>query len=338
MSVDPANPGTGVVVIGRNEGERLRRCLVSLKKAYEGTGARIVYVDSGSTDGSRELARELGAEIVDLDLSTPFTAARARNAGVARLRQIMPALGFVQFIDGDCELAPGWPGIAMQAITAQGDIAVVCGRRREIHPDRSIYNRLCDMEWNTPIGEAAACGGDSLMRASAFESVAGFRDDVIAGEEPELCFRLRRAGWRILRIDHDMTRHDAAIERFGQWWKRAKRGGHACAEAIALHFKDGERSEAKRALSILAYSLGVPIVAIAAVCAIGPIGLVILTCYAVPIFRSRNFRIRERKDTASDAMLYAIFMLLGKFAELAGIALYGFRRIARSQKKIIEYK
>ena len=65
----------GAVVIGRNEAERLRHCLNSLL----GGGLTIVYVDSDSVDGSAALARSLGAEVVQLDLSRPFTAARARN-------------------------------------------------------------------------------------------------------------------------------------------------------------------------------------------------------------------------------------------------------------------
>ena len=94
----------GVVAIGRNEGERLRRCLESL----DGHGLTVVYVDSGSTDDSVALARSLSIEVVDLDMSTPFTAARARNAGFERLLQIDPGVRFVQFLDGDCEVADGW--------------------------------------------------------------------------------------------------------------------------------------------------------------------------------------------------------------------------------------
>ena len=146
----------GLVVIGRNEGERLRQCLLS----GIGKVAHIVYVDSGSTDGSIELARALGVDVVELDLSTPFTAARARNAGFAHLLQKDAQLEFVQFVDGDCEVVEGWIGSALAQLEAQSDVAVVCGRRRERFPEQSIYNRLCDMEWDTPIGEAKACGGD----------------------------------------------------------------------------------------------------------------------------------------------------------------------------------
>src|SRR5438270_7605806 len=83
----------GVVAIGRNEGERLRACLVSARRDC----AAVVYVDSGSSDDSVALARPLGVHVVELDLSTPFTAARARNEGFARLQQVEPDRDFVQF-------------------------------------------------------------------------------------------------------------------------------------------------------------------------------------------------------------------------------------------------
>src|ERR1700686_613653 len=193
----------GLVAIGRNEGQRLERCLGSLPVA-----ATVAYVDSGSTDGSVQLARARGAEVVELDMSSPFTAARARNAGFRRLREIAPALPYVQFVDGDCELSRDWPEHAASYLDSHADIVAVCGRRRERFPERSIYNWLCDREWDGPLGEVRAFGGDVMMRANALEDVRGYRDDLIAGEEPELCVRLRAAGWRIWRLKSEMTVHD----------------------------------------------------------------------------------------------------------------------------------
>jgi GT2 family glycosyltransferase len=183
----------------------------------------VVYVDSGSTDGSRELGSLLGAEVVELDLSRPFNAARARNAGFARLTELAPNANYVQFVDGDCEVAPGWLGAAASFLRQRLEVAAVCGRRRERYPERSVYNLLCDLEWDTPVGATKACGGDVLMRATAFHDVGGFREDLIAGEEPELCVRLRSAGWKIWRIDQEMTRHDIALRSFAQWWTRSVR-------------------------------------------------------------------------------------------------------------------
>lgn len=227
----------GAVVIGRNEGERLRVCLASVRAVIE----HVVYVDSGSRDDSVALARALGATVVELDTATPFTAARARNAGAAALMAAHPALPFIQFIDGDCELDAGWLPAALAAMAADPALAVACGRRRERRPEASVYNRLCDLEWDTPVGEAEACGGDSLMRRAAFAAAGGFDPGLIAGEEPDLCHRLRRVGWRIRRLDAEMTLHDAGMTRLSQWWARAKRSGYATAEAWRRRGADDRR-------------------------------------------------------------------------------------------------
>lgn len=205
---------TGLVAIGRNEGERLRACLESVLNELE----HIVYVDSGSTDGSVELAKSMGVCVVELDMSLNFTAARARNAGWRALLEQMPDVDCVQFVDGDCVIERGWLHAAREFLAVNQDYAVVGGRLRERFPENSIYNYMCDLEWDTPVGEAKSCGGISMMRLDALKSIGGFRSELIAGEEPELCVRLRKAGWKIYRLQDNMAWHDAAMTRFGQWW------------------------------------------------------------------------------------------------------------------------
>ncbi len=228
---------TGFVIIGRNEGERLEKCIKSVLQG----GYPAVYVDSGSTDGSPDLARTYGLHVVDLSPDTPFTAARARNAGAAWLREKEPALRYLHFIDGDCELVAGWLVAARETMNTDPKLASVCGRRRERWPDASPYNQLCDQEWNTPVGLAESCGGDALFRVEPFVEAGGFSEDLIAGEEPDLCHRIRLNGWRIRRIDCDMTIHDAAMTRFRQWWQRSRRSGYATAEAFARRGRGNPR-------------------------------------------------------------------------------------------------
>ncbi|NWK95852.1 glycosyl transferase [Sphingobium lactosutens] len=225
---------TGFVVIGRNEGGRLAGCLESVLQAID----CVVYVDSGSVDGSADMARRLGIPLVELDDSIPFTAARARNAGAEWLSEHAPHLLYIHFIDGDCELRSDWLRRALDVMEAEPNLAAVCGRRRERFPDQSAYNRLCDNEWNTRIGLTETCGGDALFRIEPFREVGGFSSAMIAGEEPDLCHRIRRRGWSIRRIDAEMTVHDAAMTRFAQWWQRNRRSGYATAEALMLRGKD----------------------------------------------------------------------------------------------------
>ena len=102
-------------------------------------------------------------------------------------------------------MVEGWFEAALAAMDRDPQLAVVCGRRRERFRERSIYHRLCDLEWDTPVGEARACGGDALMRVTALQQAGGYNEAVIAGEEPELCVRLRQCGWKVWRIEAEMT-------------------------------------------------------------------------------------------------------------------------------------
>jgi hypothetical protein len=323
----------GAVVIGRNEGERLRICLQSVLRS----AARVVYVDSGSTDGSTALAQSLGVEVVALDLSIPFTAARARNAGYRRLLEIAPELTLVQFVDGDCEVVAGWTEVAVARLDQRPDLAVVCGRRRERHPEASIYNQLCDIEWNTPVGEATACGGDAFMRLSALEAVGGFNPDLIAGEEPELCVRLRAHGYRIERLDAEMTLHDAAMTRFPQWWRRNVRAGHAYAEGAALHGRPPARHNVHAVRSILFWGGLVPATAVAG--AIPTLGASLVLLAGYPVLASRVYRGARRDGwPPRAAALAGAFTVLGKFPELRGVLKYRWSRARGRRSSLIEYK
>lgn len=320
----------GAVLIGRNEGQRLRDCLESLRVL----ACPMVYVDSGSSDGSQAAAQSEGALVIELDLSMPFTAARARNAGFWALCRHYPEIEFVQFIDGDCVLNAGWPAAALATFREDPRLAVVCGRRRERYPEASPYNLLCDMEWDTPIGTADSCGGDALMRRDAFAAVGGFNECLIAGEEPELCLRLRQAGWTIRRIDAEMTLHDAAMNRLGQWRRRAVRAGHAYAENSWLHWADGMWR--RECWSICFWGLAVPLLALAG--AYFTSGLSLLLFLAYPALMLKIFVSRRRRMSASHAALFAASCVAAKFPQAAGFVTYHWNRLRRRQSGLIEYK
>ena len=321
----------GIVVIGRNEGDRLYRCLSVVKRANN-----IVYVDSGSTDDSVAMAKSLGVWVVELDLSVPFTAARARNEGFAMLVKINPQVELVQFVDGDCEVVPGWLEQAEKEIYSNSSLAVVCGRRRERFPDRSIYNLLCDLEWNTPVGEAKACGGDAMMRVEAFEQVNGFNPTLIAGEESELCLRLRSKGWKILRIDAEMTLHDAQITRFSQWWKRSTRSGYAYAEGAWLHGNSPERHRIKETKSIWLWGLIIPLIILGSLLPSHGWSLILLLGY--PLITYKTYRYLQTRFSTKNALLYAINCIIIKFPQAQGQIQFYINKMLGRQKNIIEYK
>lgn len=319
----------GVVAIGRNEGDRLRRCLASVA----GRASCVVYVDSGSTDGSAAMARSLGVRVVDLDLSIPFTAARARNEGFAELMAAAPGLDYVQFVDGDCEVVPGWLDQAAAFLDGHARVAAVCGRRRERFPDRSVYNMLCDSEWDTPIGETRSCGGDVMMRTAPLRDSGGYRASLIAGEEPELCVRLRKAGWSIWRIDAEMTLHDAAMTRFGQWWKRSLRGGHAFAEGASLHGGSPERHYVREARRAWLWGVALPPAILAASLFHPPVAGLALV-YPLQVLRIAS----RARLTSRDNWWRALFLVLARFPEGLGQLKFLLGRLRGRQSALIEYK
>lgn len=313
-----------VIAIGRNEGDRLIACL----DALQGQGARIIYVDSGSTDGSVAAAEARGADVVALDMNQPFTAARARNAGLDRLADD-PEVTYVQFIDGDCVIDPGWMAKAVDFLEATPTAAVVSGRLRERFPDATIYNRMADAEWDTPIGEVKSCGGIAMMRRAALDRDGRFDPNLIAGEEPELCVRLRAGGWQIWRIDGDMALHDIAMTRFSQWWKRMRRAGYAFAEGVHMHGAPPERHNVDMTRRALIWGAALPAAAVLGALILSPWCLLLLLLWPLQVLRM----IRR-----GEAPLRAGFLTLGKIPEALGIFEFHWRRLFGRRAGIMEYK
>ena len=327
---------TGFVVIGRNEGERLRRCFASMREGAE--VPPVVYVDSGSTDDSVAHAREQGIEVVELDMSVPFTAARARNAGLERLLQAHPRLELVQFVDGDCELQLGWIEHGRRTLREQPDVAIVFGRLREREPERSVYNALCDIEWTRPAGDVEHSGGIFLGRVTALQSVGGFDPSLIAGEEPDLCLRLRKRAWRIVSMpEAEMALHDAAMTRFHQWWQRRKRAGYTYAEAAFRRWRQGDDPRFQIPLSSVVWGLGVPL----ALAGSAPLTLgTSLTLFA--IYPAKVARIARRMESDGfdprRARLAARWIMLGKLPEAVGAVRFAALTAMGRKSSIIEHK
>lgn len=324
------NRSVGIVTIGRNEGARLEACLDSVVGRVEA----VVYVDSGSVDASVDQARQRGVEVVELDREAPFTAARARNAGMDRLLEVAPDVDFVQFVDGDCEVVDGWLDAAADALRANADAVVVCGRRRERAPDASVYNLLCDIEWDRPAGDVGECGGDAMMRVRALREVGGFDAALIAGEEPELCVRLRARGGRVLRLAVEMTRHDAAMSSWRQWWLRAQRAGYAYALVRSVTRGAIWRQQVR---SILAYGLGLPVVAAVAALTWTPWALVIVAAPLVSVLRIRA-RERAAGRPARAANVWAWSCMLAKLPGVLGLLAFHLDQLRGSRRALIEYK
>jgi GT2 family glycosyltransferase len=324
----------GVVVIGRNEGDFLAASL----KAVLGADRAVVYVDSGSTDDSVALAKRLNVAVIELDPSVPFTAARAYNEGFDFLLQKYPLLQFVQFVDGDCIIQPDWLGAAYATLVCAPDVAVVCGRLREQHRNQSPYHLLLDIEWDRPLGEVDECAGNAMMRVSRFHQVGGFNAQMMAGEEPELCLRIRQQGGKILRIAVDAAVHDARMSRFSQWWARSRREGNAYAEASWLHGWRAENHRLRHSVSVWLWGFCLPLVALGTAGLSHGWSLMLLALYGplwVGIFGRSQ---REHRLTRKEAAIYASFCLLGKFPQFLGQLNFLWHLILQKQPQLIEYR
>lgn len=323
------------VVIGRNEGERLEPSLRSVQAA----GLPLVYVDSGSSDRSVDVAAGLGIPVVELDPARPFSAARARNEGLDEAQRRWPEILYALFLDGDCLLDPLFPASAAATFREQADCAIVTGHLSERSPNASVYHRLCAIEWKSPAGrihDFAALGGIMAVRVSAIRNVGGFNEQVIAGEDSELGVRVALANYSVIKIDQPMAVHDAQMHRFSEWWRRSVRAGHAFAQRYAINGRTHLRDCRRELFSAIFWGGAVPVVAGLLLWPTRGLSLLLLAGYGLLAWRVFRYYVRSGVSR-SDAALAARFMIYSKFANFLGVLRYCMNRV-RGRFRIIEYK
>jgi len=329
-------PSLSIVVIGRNEGERLVRCLKSVAEMRELRQApEIIYVDSASSDGSIERAVQLGAKAISL-APEHLSAAAGRNAGWRAARG-----DIVLFLDGDMTIVPDFVGGALSEFN-NPNIAIVFGDCRESNPQGSIYNRILDLDWMLPAGPVEYCGGAALIRRDLLERVGGYKETLIAAEDTELCSRIRAIGYTILHVDRLMVFHDLAITRFYQYWSRAVRSGYAYAEVsegirrtdLPVWYRQARRNRIQGA-AMLAIIAGAPILAVATR-SFAP--LVIFTAIIAALAVRTALRSHWKKSRPSTRLLHGVHSHLVQIPLLFGQLRYHRDRLKGRTPKLIEYK
>ena len=325
-------PSMSIVVIGRNEGERLVRCLESVRAAdYPSERIELIYVDSDSTDDSCAVAERFGAKVIRIKPDRPCAAA-GRNAG---LRAVSHEL--VHFLDGDTILNPPWLRKAVQAI-ADPTVACVFGRREEMSPQATIYNFWAHYDWYVPPGPAASCAGDALFKREALTWAGGFDESLIAGEEPDLCYRIRSGrGLTILSLDEPMTQHDMNMTRFGQYWKRCMRSGHAYAEVGRRHPGLGTWRRAR--WRNLLYAGGLPAVGVLSIVSRSWWPLAFAVAWVTLAITRNAIRWHKQVGSMRGAVLYSSHHYLCKFPAALGQCSYWLRSsFHRPPQPLIEYR
>lgn len=325
-------PAVSVVVIGRNERERLARCLRSVCEAdYGAERLELIYVDTDSTDDSCAIAEKLGARVVAIRPERP-SAAAARNAGLQ-----VASHELIQFLDGDTLLRPGWLRIAVRALD-DPSIACVFGRRDEIEPHATIYNFCTHHDWFVPPGRAAYCGGDVMFRRHVLKQVGGYNASLIAGEEQDLVFRINvECGKDALSLDEGMTLHDIGMTQFKQYWRRCVRAGYAYAEVGRLH--PGLAAFHHICIRNCAHGLAA-ILAVVLSLLTQSVWPFIAWAVLVGIAIARNgIRYHGRMDSLGAACVYSIHHYVSKMPLLVGQCNYWLRRsFGASPQRLIEYR
>lgn len=324
----PVHTDVGVVVIGRNEGQRLMLCLDSLERAGVDK-ERLVYVDSGSSDGSVERVRQRGFDA--LVIEPPYTAAKGRNAGFTHLTTKHTGkneLLAIQFVDGDCEYFPAWIDVASDVLRKEPSIVAVTGVQHERRPEATIWNLLCDVEWTGVVGEMDTFAGNVMVRVSALYQSGLYNPELIAGEDPELSIRVKKStGGRIVRIDEPICLHDVDMTKASQWWKRNVRSGHAYAQVSEMHGEAPLRFWKKETRSNWIWGAALPLAA-------PPLVAPAYTYLFWRIYRDA----RRRGLDARAARIYAFFTTVGKVPQALGQAKYWLNQLRGKKQEIMEYK
>lgn len=327
-------PEIDCVVIGVNCSKTLGRCLDSIIKSnYPDELINIIYVDGGSQDCSIKIAQSYpAARTVALTPEYP-SPGLGRNEGWKHGNAPL-----VMFLDSDTIMDRAW---LMRSVHELADgVGAIMGNRVEIQPDASIFNWIASLEWNGKPGLADCFGGDVMVRREVLELTGGYDEMLVGGEDPELSQRVRMGGWSILHLDCVMTRHDLAMSRPGQYWRRAYRSGYGFAAVVDRHRNNRDafwHREIQRivirgggSLTLMLFSLVLLTCSVFATVFVA-LSLFLLCLSQLLLFFPRLFRVEyfagEKNLATKQAKLYAWHCSVVVVPQFAGVVRYHYGRI-----------
>jgi len=310
-------PKISIVVIGLNVEKHLRETLLSLRSLkYPQKNLEIIYVDSGSEDKSIAIAQSF-PKVQIISLTDPYpNAAKGRNAGWQKA-----SFPFVQFLDGDSQLDSQW---FQKAVPWFNDnIAAVCGVNNEKYPKRNFYHKLSHIEWQYKTGLCSYFGGNVLVRRETLKEVGGFDVKLVAGEEPDLSVRMRRVGWKLLRLNENMTTHDINMSTFRQYFNRSARSGYAYAQVGLRYARSSTKLWLRELLRPLIRFSGVCVfLSLGYVADQFVLGFVISLCLLLKPFTRFN-EIKKRHSLSNkDTFAYISHLCFVAFPQCIGILSY----------------
>lgn len=315
------------VVIGRDEAAHLGASVRSLAdQGIPRSQMEVIYVDSGSVDGSPEIAQRFGADRIVLLARSEASAAKARNQG-ARLARAE----FIQFVDGDTTLEAGWTAHGLGVLRPAPRLAGIAGALKESMPDRNLYHRVLDLDWPSSTGPVPFVGGNAMYRRSALLDVGGFDECLGLGEEPELGVRLRERGWTLRQLSRPMARHDVDISRFADYLGQMYGNGVACGRVVRATGGLHRGFWRDRFLGLMAWAATlflVPLLALLAALQSPALGAIVGSAYfvgLVVLIGSKACAFVQRGLPLSAALAYALHTYFSKLPRALG-ALHGFAK------------
>jgi len=310
----------GIVIIGRNEAARLDATF----KPVISTSYSIIYVDSASTDTSLQIAKNYNLATLYLSDDACLCAARSRNAGFKELHKMVSTLEYVQFVDGDTVLFPEWIEQAYAFLKENPHVAVVEGVLEEKEPRSSFSKRIFQMEWEHQKGEVQATGGNCMIRRKAFSEVEGYNEHLVAGEEPEMCYRMREKGWKIYNLGIPMGVHDSAHESFLPLLKRMMRTGYSFQQLSLLHKGKKERLFYRENLSNWVYGGLLPLLILLFLPWYPWVSGALLMVY--PLLFIKIYTHLNNPWSPANKASYALFCIVSKFPGFIGACQYLYKR------------
>lgn len=314
-----------IVIIGINVEKYIGECITSVLEADYPQGClEIIYVDGGSSDRSIEIAKGFhGVRIIELKDPHP-TPGKGRNAGIAAARH-----DIIQFLDADTILHPGWLRTACPYLN--GAVAAVAGRIQEKYPRKNIFHIIGNMEWGISSGKkghefsqgpAKTFGGIVLARKDAIDGTGGYDEGLVAGEDPDLSYRVRKNGWTVYRITAEMVMHDLNMNTFRHYCKRAFRSGHAYAEVGLRYRREKEKFFLSQLIRIcIGATLPAAMILLGILCRRTATGLFLATALSCRPFRKIRHFISPSQGI-SIAALYCGHLSFAVYPQFFGVLRY----------------
>ena len=203
-------PLVSIVIPVYNRAHEISACLESLFALdYPPSKREIIVIDDASTDQTRDVVRQWEVKLISLERNMGQSA--ARNRGVAAASGVIIAC-----VDSDCTAEPSWLRDLVPYF--QDSRNVLVGGYVDSFYRQTRLDRYEEAASPLNMGEEIAVGKGSesdfyvptcnvLVKRDAYLQVGGLDETLRVGEDVDLCWRLKEAGFRLLYVPKGRVKH-----------------------------------------------------------------------------------------------------------------------------------